>query len=405
VTIIVPDYILTPDQLLCRQAIAFDRTIEAVGPLDELSARFPDASVEHLGEHSLVMPGLINPHIHLEFSANKTTLTYGDFLPWLDSVIKNRETLINGCAQECMQQAVDRMLESGITTFGAISSHGMDLETAAEAPQNVVFFNEVIGSQAVMADALYGDFLQRLEASESIKRDGFFPAVAIHSPYSVHPILVRRALELSRSRNLRRSAHFMESPAEREWLDTSSGDFKPFFENFLKQTQSVTTADEFLELFEGYPTMMTHVVHARDAELDALAKAGHTVVHCPISNRLLGNGAIDLDALEAHHVPWVCGTDGLSSNYDLNLFEEMKIALFMHSETALLPLATRLIERATKEAAAALDLETGAIETGKQADMLVIQLDHAANEQLPLHLLLHQFPINRIYINGNIVKE
>ena len=403
-TIIVPDYILTPDHLLRRQAIAFDHAIQAVGPLAELTERFPAARVEHLGEHSLVMPGLINPHIHLEFSGNKTTLTYGDFLPWLGSVIKHRETLINGCGPECMQQAVERMLASGITTFGAISSHGMDLETAAAAPQNVVFFNEVIGSQAVMADALYGDFLQRLEASESVQREGFHPAIAIHSPYSVHPILVRRALELSRSRNLPRSAHFMESPAEREWLDTSGGDFKPFFENFLKQSQPVTSAEEFLQLFEGYPTLMTHVVHATESELDTLGKAGHTVVHCPISNRLLGNGAIDLDALEAHNVPWVCGTDGLSSNYDLNLFEEMKIALFMHSETPLLPLAQRLIRSATREAAAALNLETGAIETGKQADMLVIHLDHEANEQLPLHLLLHRFPINRIYINGNIAK-
>ena len=399
------DYILTPDTLIKGESIAFEGTIAKVAPFDELAAAYPGAEVITLGEHSLVMPGLINPHVHLEFSGNKTTLTYGSFLPWLHSVIENREALINGCSVECMKRATQMMLETGTTTFGAVSSHGMDLQAAAEAPQNVVFFNELIGSQAAMADALYGDFAQRLEASEAVSRPGFTPAIAVHSPYSVHPVLIRRALQLARSRNLPLSAHFMESPAERQWLDENGGEFKPFFENFLKQERSVNTAAEFLELFKEHPTLMTHVVHATDSELDALAEAGHTVIHCPISNRLLGNGAIDLDALESHGVSWVCGTDGLSSNYRLDLFEEMKIALFMHSDAPLLPLAKRLLRSTTADAAKALGLNCGAIEAGKNADMLVLQLDGEPDEQLPLHLLLHGYPITGVYINGDMVQS
>ncbi|MEA3372197.1 MAG: metal-dependent hydrolase [Campylobacterota bacterium] len=403
--IIKANYILTPTALLKQQAIAYDKTIQAIAPLDELIKTYPDATVETLPEHSLIMPGLINPHIHLEFSANKTTLTYGGFMPWLHSVIEHREALINDCDQACMEKAVMMMLDSGITTFGAVSSHGMDLKAAENAPQNVVFFNEVIGSQATMADALFGDFVQRLDASEEVTREGFYPAIAIHSPYSVHPILVKRALQLAKEKNLPLSAHFMESPAEREWLDKNEGDFKPFFTGFLKQDRAVTTAEEFLGLFDDHPTLMTHVVHANDEELKNLAKHGHTVIHCPVSNRLLGNGAIDLDALETHNVPWLCGTDGLSSNYKLDLFEEMKIALFMHSETALLPLAKRLLKSVTVDAAKALGLNTGAIETGKAADMLVMQLDSEPDEQLPLHLLLHSYPLQSVHINGNKVKD
>ncbi|MDX1295704.1 MAG: metal-dependent hydrolase [Sulfurimonadaceae bacterium] len=402
--ILQSDYILSPNDLIKGCAVAFDETVSDIAPLDELRAKYPDAEQIELPEHSLVMPGLINPHVHLEFSGNKTTLTYGAFLPWLHSVIANREELINNCSVECMKKATQMMLESGTTTFGAVSSHGMDLEAAASAPQNVVFFNELIGSQAAMADALYGDFTQRLEASEAVNRKGFHPAVAVHSPYSVHPVLVKRALHIASSHALPLSAHFMESPAEREWLDESEGDFKPFFKEFLKQDNAVNTAKEFLELFKGHPTLMTHVVHANDDELKALSDAGHTVIHCPISNRLLGNGAIDLDALEKHGINWVCGTDGLSSNYRLDLFEEMKIALFMHSETALLPLAQRLIENTTVNAAKALGLNTGAIEAGKNADMLVMKLDGEPDEQLPLHLLLHGYPIEQIYINGEKVK-
>ena len=403
--ILQPDYILSPESLIKGEAIAFDGTIRAVAPLDELRKAYPDAAVETLPEHSLVMPGLINPHVHLEFSGNKTTLTYGSFLPWLHSVIDNREALINDCSTDCMKRAMQMMLESGTTTFGAVSSHGMDLEAAAQAPQNVVFFNELIGSQAAMADALYGDFTERLKASEAVTRRGFYPAIAIHAPYSVHPVLIRRALQLAEARGLPLSAHFMESPAERRWLDENEGEFKPFFGDFLKQEQAVNSAESFLELFTGHPALMTHVVHATDTELETLAKVGHTVIHCPISNRLLGNGAIDLDALEKHGVNWVCGTDGLSSNYRLDLFEEMKIALFMHSETPLLPLAKRLLRSTTAGAAEALGLNTGAIEAGKNADMLVLQLDAEPDEQLPLHLLLHGYPIKQIYINGDMVQS
>jgi cytosine/adenosine deaminase-related metal-dependent hydrolase len=402
--IIQSDYILSPKQLIKGEAIAFDETIAEIAPLETLKSRYPDAEVTVLGEHSLIMPGLINPHIHLEFSGNKTTLKYGAFLPWLHSVIANREELINNCSVECMKEATRMMLASGITTFGAVSSHGMDLEAAAEAPQNVIFFNELIGSQAAMADALYGDFVERLAASEAVKRKGFYPAVAVHSPYSVHPVLIRRAIKLAEERGLPLSAHFMESPEERRWLDENAGEFKPFFSEFLKQTTAVNTAGEFLALFDTHPTLMTHVVHANDTELKHLAEKGHTVIHCPISNRLLGNGAIDLDALERHGVNWVCGTDGLSSNYRLDLFEEMKIALFMHSDAPLLPLAEQLIESVTLRAATALDLNKGSIETGRDADMLVLQLDHEPGEQLPLHLLLHGYPINAVYIGGNLVN-
>ena len=150
---------------------------------------------------------------------------------------------------------------------------------------------------------------------------------------------------------------------------------------------------------------MTHVVQANDEELRQLSADGHIVIHCPISNRLLGNGTIDLDKLEEHGVPWVIGTDGLSSNYGLDLIEEMKIALFMHSGANLLTLAKKLLTNATRESAKALQLNTGEIAVGKEADLLVIDLESTPNEQLPLHLLLHGYNIEHVYINGHSVKE
>jgi len=399
-TVIIPSAILTPSGIVSGKAVAFDATIEAVDAPELLLQRYPDAEVFRPETPTLLMPGLVNAHVHLEFSANKTTLAYGNFISWLYSVIENREELVNACGRECLDETIGMMLRNGITAFGAISSHGLDLEAAAAAPQKVVFFNEVIGSQAAMADALYGDFLQRLDASKAVQRPGFFPAVAIHSPYSVHPALIRRALRVARDEGLVTTAHYLESPAEREWLQHNEGAFKPFFRDLLKQEIAVNTAVSFLELFKETPTLMTHVVQAESDELKALADAGHTVIHCPVSNRLLGNGAIDLDALEQHGLAWLTGTDGLSSNYTLDLFEEIKIALFMHSETELLPLAQRLINSVTTDAANALRLNCGEIAVGKAADLLLLSLDHAPKEDTVLHLLLQRYPILQIYIDG-----
>jgi cytosine/adenosine deaminase-related metal-dependent hydrolase len=403
--IITPHYILTSEAVLQNQSIAFDKTIKKIAPFDELIEIYPDAKVTTLQENSLVMSGLINAHVHVEFSANKTELSYGDFMHWLYSVIENREELINGCDAECMDRAIDNMLESGITTFGAISSHGMDLEACAKAKQNVVFFNELIGSQASMADTLFNDFLARLDASKSVSREGFMPAVAIHSPYSVHPILIKKALEIVKNEELKLTAHFMESQAERDWLDNSDGDFKEFFHNLLKQSQNVSNSEEFLENFNDVKTLLTHVVKADKSELDTIAKAKHTVIHCPISNRLLGNPTLNIKELNEKNIRWIVATDGLSSNYKLDLFEEMKMSLFMHSEAPLLDFAQQLLDGVTKNAAEALGLNTGEIKEGKNADMLVIDLDDTPTRELAIHLILHRYNISKIYINGELVKE
>ena len=403
--IITPHYILMKDKVTTNMSVGFDKKIERIAPFDELIEEFPDAKVTTLRENSLLMPGLINAHVHIEFSGNKTELSYGDFMGWLYSVIENREDLINECGQECMKEAIDSMLDSGITTFGAISSHGMDLEVCENAAQNVVFFNELIGSQATMADALFTDFTSRLDASKAVKREGFYPAVAIHSPYSVHPVLIKKALQIVKNEKLHLTAHFMESEAERNWLDNSSGDFKEFFENLLKQKSNVSDAKEFLEHFDGHNALLTHVSNANDEELETISKNKHTVIHCPISNRLLGNKTLNIKNLNDKNIRWIVATDGLSSNYKLDLFEEMKMSLFMHSDAPLLEFANALIKGVTIDAAEALGLNTGEITEGKNADIIILDLDKEPNEELAIHLILHRYNISKVYINGELKKD
>ncbi len=409
-TIIYSDYILTMDgnfDVIRDGAVVFGTHILDMGSDREaLRAKYPDAELIECEKDSVLMPGLINPHLHLEFSKNRTTLEYGDFLPWLYSVMEKREELIEGCDELCVRQTIDEMLEFGITAFGAISSYGFDVDACARARQKVVFFNEVIGSNPGAVDGFFLDFQARVNASKALASDTFFPAIAVHSPYSVHPVLAKKALEIARQEDFRVSAHFMESRAEREWLDSNSGEFKPFFKNFLKTDRAVTDGTAFLKMFDGFDPLYVHGVYTSDEELDIIERQGGHIVHCPVSNRLLGGGILDLERLKSREIPFAVGTDGLSSNFSMNMFKEMRASLMQQSGLDLHLLARDLLLGATRNAAKALGLDTGAVEPGREADLITITLPNGVEEDknLPLQLILHSNLADRVFIQGERVR-
>ena len=108
-------------------AILFDEKIKDFGEIKSLKAKYQDLEIEDLGENTVLMPGLINSHIHLEFSSNSTTLSYGNFMSWLNSVIVNREEIIEKSNTNLIKQKLDEMLKGGTTTIGANSSYGFDI--------------------------------------------------------------------------------------------------------------------------------------------------------------------------------------------------------------------------------------------------------------------------------------
>ena len=397
--ILAAKWLFDGEKIVENLAVAFDTAIVETGPFEILETRHPNAEITRLEKNEVLMPGLVNPHVHLEFGANTTHLRYGNFMPWLRSVIEKRDELLDACKAACYKRQIEAMLHSGTTTFGAVSSYGRELTACKAAPQRVLFFNEAIGSQPAAVDALYSDFMQRLEASETAASERFVPAVAIHSPYSVHPILMKKILKETPTKLL--TAHFMESPAEKEWLEEGEGPFKPFFENFLGQNRPLQRPGEFLGLLDR-PTLLTHTVHADDMLLDTIADAGHAVIHCPRSNRLLGCGRLAVEKLREKKIVWFPGTDGLSSNLSLNLWEEMRAALMLHHAAPLEPFAAKMLHAATSMAAEALRLPVGRIEAGRLADLLTVKLPDTPekSESIPLQLILHTDTVEKLYIQG-----
>jgi cytosine/adenosine deaminase-related metal-dependent hydrolase len=400
------DYLLTMDKnytIIENGEIIFDDKIIKVGK------NLPKTDNEYyLGENSVLMPALINSHTHLEFSSNKTLLEYGDFISWLNSVIEHRETLFIECKGDCFKKAIDEMKKSGVCTFGEISSTGDDLRYIKHSPLKVVYFNEIIGTTPSAVDMLYQDFLARLDESIQIqnKNSKFKVGVSIHSPYSVHPILMDKVINIAKTKNLPIQAHFMESKAERVWLDKGEGEFKLFFEKHFKNAKPLISPIEFLEKFRNTKTTFIHCVYANEEELQKISEINASIAHCPVSNRLLNVGLLNLERVKNFSIEYSVATDGMSSNYSLNLFKEIRAALLMHTDLHPKILAKDLLKAVTINAANSLTTNNGSLEEGKDADIIYFKLPNRVKnlDLLPLHIILHTNEVEKLYINGEEIN-
>ncbi|MCK5111256.1 MAG: metal-dependent hydrolase [Arcobacteraceae bacterium] len=402
------DWLLTCDEhfkIIKDGAIVFDKQIIEVGTLEDIKDKYPNVEHKYCGKDSVLMPGLVNSHVHLEFSANKTTLKYGNFVQWLFSVIANREELIEKATKTLIDDELKKMLQNGTTTVGAISSYGFDMQSCIQTPINVVYFTEVLGSKPEMIDTLFLDFQAKLKSAITHESSNFIPAVAIHSPYSTHPFLIREVLQIAKQNNMAVSTHFQESQAENDWLNDSTGEFELFFKDMLDQHESFAKPSTFLYQFKDIENLsFTHCVQANQKELKQIKELGASIIHCPNSNRLLNNTILNLSYIE--DIPLAIGTDGLSSNHTLNMFEEIRNSFFMHTNFDANHLAMKLLTAATSGGAKALGLKKGILTKDFDADIISFKLPDTCTdiEDLATAIILHTTKVQISYIQGKSIE-
>ncbi len=387
-------------EILQDKAVCFDEKIIAIDSKEHLMQNYPDAKV--LNDAQIIMPGFINIHTHLEFSANKSILEYGGFIKWLTSVIANRDEIMELSTAFSMQNALNEMIQSGTTSIGAISSAGFDLEVCAKSRARVIYFNEILGSNPASVDILYEDFKNRLNASLAYKNDLFIPAISVHSPYSTHPILAKKALQIAQENDFLVSTHFLESEAEREWICEAKGEFCDFFAPFNPHAKPFLKPHEYLELFAENQTIFTHCCYANKDELEYIKTQNATITHCPRSNRLLGSKKLDLSQIFKNDINLTLGTDGLSSNHSLNIWDELRTALFTHEGHDLHTLSQELIRSVTINADKFLNLNIGSLEVGKNADLMTLSLAQEPKniEHLATQIILHSQKAKEVFVSG-----
>ncbi|MFR8441239.1 MAG: amidohydrolase family protein, partial [Campylobacter sp.] len=168
-------------KILKDGAIVFDEKIIEVCAFASAARKYPQAEIlDFSGD--IAMPAFINPHVHLEFSANKGTLRYGDFLDWLGSVIASRQQLDAAARGRLILEQIAAMMRSGVGTIGEISSFGGEAESCAKSGIRTVFFNEILGASKDAAAENILKFKERFERSKALASSLFIPAVSVHSP-------------------------------------------------------------------------------------------------------------------------------------------------------------------------------------------------------------------------------
>lgn len=390
--------------VLKQGGICFDTNgILEIAPYMQLRQKYKNVEAQFY-DSCVITPSFANMHLHLEFSQNDGILHFGDFGKWLDSVIEKREALMSGDLQSAMQAGINACLKSGVGFVGAISSNGLDLEVLANAPLRVLYFNEAIGSNAQMLDVLYQNFQARFKESQSKASARFIPAVAVHSPYSVHSKLLQKVLEFAKENNAPLSVHFLESCAEKEWLMQSSGYFSAFYEKFFNaKLKSFFSVDSFLDAFSDFKGVyFTHCLEAGSKEFAKIFRMQGKIITCPKSNRLLNNKFLDINCIEQNGIPLCIGTDGKSSNDTLSLLDELRIALFAYADMPLEVLARKLLLSVTRNAFVDTSLPLGELKCGNWADFAVFKLPKV-EEFLAQHLILYAKEAQQLLIQGKEV--
>ena len=383
-------------------AFVFDEVILEFGKIEILKQKYPNAKLIKTKANSLILPAFINPHTHLEFSANSYTLHFGDFFTWLKSVISSRQNLSQEAKDELITQTLNKMQKTGTSTIGEISSFGSDLESCAKHSMRVIYFNEILGTDKAQNLQKKEEFLKRFEKAMAYKDDLFIPAISIHSPYSTNLELAKFAISLAQKHQMLLSTHFLESKAENLWLRKSSGEFKQWLKNFTPNPKPLYQIDEYIELFKGLRTLFTHCVYLKEFEL--LDKNLHAITHCAFSNRLLSQKSLTLKKALKSGLNIHLGTDGLSSNISLSMLDEMRTNLLIHKDFELNAFAKKLLLMATLYPAKALNLNLGTLAVGKIADFSVFEVKECDNTQLPLQFILNAKEVQKLFIKGKECK-
>ena len=351
-----------------------------IGTTDELQKKYaPSQLMDATGK--LVMPGLINTHTHSPMTIFRG---YADDLhlkEWLyDHIFPIEAEFINPeNVRTGTRLAIAEMLLSGTTTFN-------DMYYFVDEMAKVV---DQVGVRAVLTESLI-DFSvpnspspeHALAISEKmIKKWNAHPLITIgisaHAPYTTSPEVIRKGKELADKYKLPFNIHIGETRGEFDLIQKEYG------------MTPVRFLDEAGVL--GSNVVAAHSVHVTPEDIEIFAQRGVGVAHNPQCNMKLASGVAPVPEFLKAGVKVGIGTDGVASNNDLDLFDEVRSAAFIHKLNSNNPTvlnAQTALELATMGGARVLGMDhlIGSLETGKRADIIILDMDQP-----------HAHPVYNIY--------
>jgi cytosine/adenosine deaminase-related metal-dependent hydrolase len=343
-------------------------------------------------QRRLLMPGLVNAHVHLELSSLRgETRSGGGFGPWVQSMMEKRARLLPEQDAEAIEAGVSELLRSGTVAVGEVTNTLASVDALASAPLLGRVFHEVFGMRREVAAQM------REAARQARAALGAWPAslsytLAPHTVYTLHPESVRELLhEVGTDLT---SLHLAEHAAERAFLRDGTGPFAEFLrarnlEPADWDPPGVSPVDYAEQLGALRPGVMAvHLCATTRDELSRVAKSGAPVVLCPRSNLFIELKLPPLfDMFEVGLRPGL-GTDSLASNTSLDVLAE---AAALRDRFPQLP-AAEFVAMATWYGARALGLShrVGALAEGLAPGLLLVELP--AGETDPYRMLLRSPP-------------
>ena len=357
------------------------------------------------GRGFLVLPGLVNTHTHAAMTLFRGLADDLPLKDWLEKHIFpaearfiDPETVYWGTLLACAE-----MIRSGTTT---LADGYFCLDGSARAVDQS-------GMRAVLARGIdfpapgvpdpsdnirvARDFIERWEGVSPRIRFGLFP----HSPYTCSPKTLKKARDLA--------------VGEGDSLFYSSGG-NPGRDCLVQRANRAPRSVIYPTWDVWKPLLLasTPTIWIR-RKWDLLAGAGARVSHCPESNMKLGAGVTPVLDMLARGIVVGLGTDGCASNNDLDLFREMGTAARLHKVHRLDPTSWRPVQSwkwPPLEGAEVLGLEKeiGSLEVGKQADLILIDLNqpHLTPLYHPFSHLVYAASgadVDTVFIAGQMVMR
>ena len=352
--------------------------MDGTEPIKDGGLGMENGLITYVGEHreemqaeevidmkgAILMPALVNGHTHLPMTLMRSYADGHNLQDWLTNYIfPVEDRLTKEDIYWGSKLAMAEMGAGGTVFFNDMYWMMEEVVRAAEesgicgvVARSVVHPSdeEPIENSERVAEALH-----LLEFCSGIKNDNIKAALSVHAIYTNTEKALRYMSDLAKEHGALMHIHLSETLTENEDCIRQHG-------------KTPTRYLEDLGFFQN-PTIAAHGVFLNEEDLDILKKRGVIVVHNPDSNLKLGSGIAPLAQMLKKEIPVMLGTDGASSNNNLNMLEEVHLAAVIHNGAARNPVLIKAYD-ALKMACRSdlLGFNSGQLLPGKRADVIAL---------------------------------
>ena len=368
-----------------------------------------------LGE-SVLLPGLINAHCHLDYSCLRGKIPrQKSFTDWIRAINAEKAGLTARDYVASIKAGFVEAQRFGTTTIANLTAFP-ELIAEIETPIRTWWFAELIDvREPERANEIVDDAVESLKRAENW-------GLAPHALFTASANAFRRSQGIALRENILMTTHLAESREEMEMFRDRSGLLFEFLQtlgrsmddcggttplrNFFRDLQ-VSQRDPSVRAGRAVSLGMTewmvaHLNELTKSDFDLLAEIRQkfSIVHCPRSHAYFGHSDFQFGRLEQLGFNVCLGTDSLASNDDLSLFAEMRA--FHKKFPAASP--EKILEMVTVNPARALrqERELGEIGTNFLADMIAISF----RDSLGVYATILNFvgKVPWIMLHGKIIE-